>query len=328
MTCTAPENELLAFWAAGTLSAEEAARVKNHVAGCAECQTAAAEIERLVQGLRALHLTSEEVVAAAWGEGSVEHLDICARCRDEVEALRAMNRDLQRPALFPQWPQHLARAAGAVNRELHRLAPSPRWQRNLAWAAGLILVTATTVTLLRAPAPAPPPAGPSVTPSAGSPAVSQSPLPATTTDLLDRLASVDPPEYLASTTRAAADEDPDFVTAMSAYAARDYTGAARRLRALVARRPDHVDGRFFLGISELMLANTPGAIAELRRTIEAGDVAYAEAARFHLAKALLRVRDIQGAKAELARLIRDDGDYAGSARALLRDLNTLPPSTP
>lgn len=327
MICTAPENELLAFWAAGTLSAEEAAQVKSHVAGCAECQTAAAETERLVQGLRALHLTSEEAVAAAWGEGSFKHLDVCARCRDEVETLRAMNRALQSPARSPRWQQRLAWATGAMNRALQRPAPSPRWQRNLAWAAGLIIVTATTVTLLRAPVPAPPPAGPSVTPSAGSTAVSQSPLPATTTNPLDRLASVDPPEYLGSTTRAAADEDPDFVTAMSAYAARDYTGAARRLRALVNRRPDHVGGRFFLGISELMLGNTPDAIAELRRTIEAGDVAYAEAARFQLAKALLRIRDIQGAKAELARIIRDDGDYAGSARALLRDLNTLPPST-
>ncbi len=299
--CKAPEHELLAFWAAGTLSAEEAARVKRHMAGCAECQSAAAETERLVHGLRALHLTSEEVVAAAWDEGAFAHLDVCTRCRDEVEALRAMNRDLQRPVR------------------------STRWRRNLAWAAGLIIVTATTVTLLRAPVL--PPARPSVTPSAGSSAVSPSPLPATTADPLDRLASIDPPEYLGSTTRGAADEDPDFVTAMSAYAARDYTGAARRLRALVTRRPDHVDGRFFLGISELMLGNTGDAIAALRRTIEAGDVAYAEAARFHLAKALLRIRDIRGAKAELARLIRDDGDYAGSARALLRDLNSLPPST-
>lgn len=304
MTCKAPESELLAFWAAGTLSAEETAQVKSHLAGCAECQSAAAETGRLVQGLRALHLTSEEVVAAAWGEGSVGHLDICARCRDEVETLRAMNRELQKPA------------------------PSTRWQRNLAWAAGLTIVTTTTVTLLRTPVPAPPPTSPSATPAAGSSAVSQSPLPEMNSDSLDRLAFVDPPEYLGSTTRGAADEDPDFVKAMSAYAARDYTGAARRLRSLVTRQPDHVDGRFFLGISELMLGNTGDAIVELRRTIEAGDVAYAEAARFQLAKALLRIRDIQGAKAELTRLVRDDGDYAGSARALLRDLNNLPPSTP
>ena len=94
MSCTAPTRELITFWVAGSLGPDEAAQVSNHVDSCAECRAAAIEGLTLVKGIRELHLTAEEIVAAAAGDVNAPHVLVCSRCRDEVTMLRAVNADL------------------------------------------------------------------------------------------------------------------------------------------------------------------------------------------------------------------------------------------
>jgi hypothetical protein len=293
VTCEAREHELLTFWGAGTLSSEEVASVERHLRECAECRAAATEARDLVAGLRRLHFTSEEVVAAAWGEGSFPHLRECSRCRDEVETLRAANTELGART----------RAAG--------------WNQWLGLAAGVAFVATAASLLLRSPGPAPPVLTP-------APAVVTTPaarLP--TPDPLEPLMRFDPPEPLSAAERSVTGEPRGFETAMAAYASGDYALAATRFRSVARGEPGHAASRFFLGVAELLRGDATAAIPELRAAAASSDPAYAEAARFHLAKAFLRARDVAAARAELEALSRDAGDYAPLARDLLRELDAL-----
>ena len=94
MSCSSPERELVSFWLAGTLDPDEAAQVARHVDECPDCRADVVAGRVLVDGLRALHLTAEEVVSAAAGEFNTAHLLVCAQCRDEVARLRTVNADL------------------------------------------------------------------------------------------------------------------------------------------------------------------------------------------------------------------------------------------
>lgn len=252
MTCQAPEHELLAFWTAGTLSSEEAARVKRHLAGCPSCQASATETEGMLQGIRALHLTSEEAVAAAWGEGSFEHLHICARCREEVETLRAMNRDLQKPA------------AGAG------------WRQSLAWAAGLAFVALSTATLLKAPHPAPP-----VTTAPGLSVEA----PAPPARIRVRKASLD--ALARETVRLRGAAAPrrllleDLAKALEPYRRDDFEEAATRLGALRPRYPEAGEIPYYLGVCLLLLDRPDEALAPLEDAVSR--LTEADEARYYLA---------------------------------------------
>jgi hypothetical protein len=94
MSCAAPERELVPFLAAGTLAGEERAVAAAHAAACAACGAELRASRELVDALGTLHLTSDEIVHAAWGGGAAPHLDDCPRCRSEVDMLRQVNAEL------------------------------------------------------------------------------------------------------------------------------------------------------------------------------------------------------------------------------------------
>lgn len=102
MSCSSELRELVTFWAAGTLSRDEADAVARHVAGCDECRAAAIEGAALIDGIRELHLTSDEIVATAAGDLTSPHVLVCPRCRDEVALLRDLNADLAQGAILPE----------------------------------------------------------------------------------------------------------------------------------------------------------------------------------------------------------------------------------
>src|SRR5436853_1673316 len=98
MTCSSPTRELVTFWLAGTLGPDEARLVSQHLETCADCRADVADGRVVIDGMRELHLRPDEVVAAAAGELNAPHLLVCARCREEVTTLKAMNTDLTRTA--------------------------------------------------------------------------------------------------------------------------------------------------------------------------------------------------------------------------------------
>jgi len=109
-SCAAPERETLVFLAAGSLDPQQRAVAVAHLDSCPECRLEWPALRELVDGLRELHLTSQEVVAAAANGRDPEHLASCARCRDEVESLRQVDRDLGRPRRVVTQPWPLAAA--------------------------------------------------------------------------------------------------------------------------------------------------------------------------------------------------------------------------
>lgn len=129
----------------------------------------------------------------------------------------------------------------------------------------------------------------------------------------ETLARVFPPAYhpVGSLARPAA-----FNTAIARYSQRDYAGAIPGLAALVETKPDFVEARFYLGICNLATGNAASGIAELRKTIAAGNTPYLEQARFYLAKGLLGSGDIAGARQQLDDTIAMHGDLALQAEAL------------
>lgn len=135
MDCAAPERELIPFLAARRLSGEESARAEAHLQGCPACRAELAESGALLEGLAVTHLTPDEIVETAWEGGAPSHLDDCARCREEVLAVRESTADLQR------------RAAPAT----------PLLQRpQLAWAAALVLALPAVLYVAGALRPADP----------------------------------------------------------------------------------------------------------------------------------------------------------------------------
>jgi hypothetical protein len=110
MSCAAPERDLLVFLAARTLEAGEEKAALQHVASCPECKEDLAEALHLARGVRSLHLTSEEVVDAAWAGTRSAHLDACPQCDADVKAVQRSNEELDRSAL----PRRLAGGAQAL----------------------------------------------------------------------------------------------------------------------------------------------------------------------------------------------------------------------
>jgi hypothetical protein len=81
--------------------------------------------------LRLLHLTPDEVVDAAWSStaGRQGHLGHCAPCRDEVDAVREVNRTLTRSRTAPTWALVLAASLAVASLPLLSDAPAePTWR--------------------------------------------------------------------------------------------------------------------------------------------------------------------------------------------------------
>jgi hypothetical protein len=97
MTCE-QATELLPWHLNGSLDAEEARQVAEHLATCADCRKALAET-RLAWQIFDQHLPAETLVALAWGEMSAglagidpelaeEHLRVCPQCAADLELAR------------------------------------------------------------------------------------------------------------------------------------------------------------------------------------------------------------------------------------------------
>jgi tetratricopeptide (TPR) repeat protein len=139
------------------------------------------------------------------------------------------------------------------------------------------------------------------------------------------LARVDPPPFIQLTMRSGDEWRPRFEAAMDQYAAGRYGEAAAALESVASEAPA-ASTQFFLGICYLMLDRTEQAIAALQRAVDTGSVAFAEEARFFLAKALLRKGDRAGASRALDDVVRRDGPRAAEARDLQAKLAALGPS--
>jgi hypothetical protein len=151
MDCAAPERELVPFFVTGSLADGERAAVERHLEGCVACGAELAACRALVAGLAAAHLTSDEIVEAAWDGAAPAHLADCARCREEVEAVRASTAELLRVEARP-----------------------PVWRRpQLAWAAALVLAVPAALfvmeALRRGPADGPVMRGPSASSRVSAP---------------------------------------------------------------------------------------------------------------------------------------------------------------
>jgi len=104
-------------------------------------------------------MNHEEVLAAALAGGPMplavkEHLDACADCRSELEALRSLEERLSGSA--PEWtpPAGMERRFVETARTRRRRPPRVRWEA--AAAAALVLAFCMALLALRhTPAPAP-----------------------------------------------------------------------------------------------------------------------------------------------------------------------------
>jgi hypothetical protein len=110
---------------------------------------------------------------------------------------------------------------------------------------------------------------------------------------------------------------------MSRYGEGRYDEAANGLRSLTVRSPRLGHAQFFLGISELMTGNAPGARAALQRAAASGEQPYADESHFYLAKAALRAGNIAEAERELKIAVNREAGPAGEAARLLKELRSL-----
>lgn len=114
-SCPAPEQGLLQDLLDGVLDEATARRVTDHAATCAECGPELLDLREFEAVMRSAHLSSDEVVEAAWGGGAAAepHLLLCSTCRDEVASVRAARADAVVKA-GTNWTIPLALAAALV----------------------------------------------------------------------------------------------------------------------------------------------------------------------------------------------------------------------
>ncbi len=93
--CAAPEQNLLQDLHDGALDPATARQVADHAATCAHCGPELSDLREFDAAMRSAHLSSDEVVEAAWGGPSATepHLQLCMKCRDEVAAIRTARVD-------------------------------------------------------------------------------------------------------------------------------------------------------------------------------------------------------------------------------------------
>jgi hypothetical protein len=270
--------------------------------------------------------TAERYVAGTLPEAEQEafedHFFACEACLADVQAIEAARVVLVREAPAPFEARTVSR---------WRL---PVWA-GLAAAAVLVLALVTRQGLLpepleptpppgqaRPPASPAPPGGSSTAPGAGAPEpAGATPVPAAPSReaLLEQLAAVVAPRYVAVATRGTADRRDRFDRAMADYAAGRHAQAADALRALAAERPA-ADVDFFLGISELMIGRAAAARDRLERVVSGQVQPYADEAHFYLAKASIRLGDVARARRELALAIEREAGPEGEAARLLKRL--------
>lgn len=235
-----------------------------------------------------------------------QHYFECADCFERLQVMRAL------PGVL--------REQGAARSRPWRAPMVATW----AWAAGVAFVAVAAAFVLRGIVPPDPGPGPSpaatpsgVAPTAVSPGTPDRPP-------LEVLARVEPPPYAPLVVRGGEEEEDAFSRAMERYVRGDYAGAAADLRAAVREEPGSVEARFYLGVTELLAGRPEVAIRELGRVAAGSDPAFAEAARYYIAKGQLARGDVAAARRELQIVARGDGDHRQKAELLLRQLGAEP----
>jgi len=162
----------------------------------------------------------------------------------------------------------------------------------------------------------------SSSPSAASPVLPEQHQPSSPSSAsLETLARVEPPPYAAVVLRGAEDESQEtFRQAMQFYLKRDYANAIPGLRAAVNASPQSSSFNFYLGACYLLNGQTDLAVQSFNTTVSLDDPAYSELARFYLAKAYLKKKNIRAAEGELQKTIDLHGDKEQEAAEILRQL--------
>ena len=93
--CAAPEQSLLQDLHDGALDPATARQVSDHAATCPHCGPELMDLREFEAAMGSAHLSSDEVVEAAWGGrlATEPHLLLCSKCRDEVGAIRTARVD-------------------------------------------------------------------------------------------------------------------------------------------------------------------------------------------------------------------------------------------
>ena len=115
----------------------------------------------------------------------------------------------------------------------------------------------------------------------------------------------------------------DFASAIELYSQRDYAAAVPALRSASEAHPDLIGARFYLGVCELYTGTRDAGIADLKKTVAAGDSSYTEQARFYMAKGLIGAGDITAAKDQLEQVIALHGDLEQQAEMILAKLKLI-----
>ena len=290
MSCSFHERELVTFWLAGTLDPDEAERVSRHVDGCDDCRTGLVDGRTVVDGLRELHLRSDEAVAAAAGDVNPPHLLVCSRCRGEVALLRSINADLTRDNAARRW--------------MHA------WLVPTAVAAVLLLGVGLARYAARDR-------------GAGVPAHASMRPEAT---IVQRTDPVEPLPVRVAESRALVYRRPGvssqpfleaFNRAIAPYRAGRYPDAANRLAELAADFPDAPEPPLYEGVAQLLSGRPDAAIGPLERaTLLAQDSEWQPDAEYYDARARLASGRGEG-RQTLVRLCANSGPYQSqSCRAL------------
>jgi hypothetical protein len=224
-----------------------------------------------------------------------QHYFQCGRCFEELTAYRALRAELERVSALPQ------------------LFPALRGRRLLWGGAGAAAVIAIALLTLRQPAVLDRDVD-----RAALPAEAVEPTPRMT---LAELGAVGPPPYQAITLRGAPDPATrTFRDAMRDYDRGDYVASAKGLAAAARLDPASPQTHFYLGASYLLSGDTDAAVTALQTTIDRGESAFLEDARFYLAKAFIRHGNLDEARAQLLNVASLKGDRERDARSLLAAL--------
>ena len=224
-----------------------------------------------------------------------EHYFECAQCYSHLQALRSVQD-----------------ALASVR------APAPRvryvpWAWLAAAAAILVAVAAGIAWTLRTPGGNSPAPAETIGRSPGTPVRSPE---------VAVLAQVTPPPYEPRQFRSGGEREA-FAAAMRQYMRRDYAGAIPGLERAMRDEPDAEDVRFYLGAT-LILQDRPADGASVLRplAVKAGSL-YAEEAQFLIAKAHLRMGDLEQAASALDATVKMHGDREAEAARLRRRVAEL-----